>query len=436
MWFCFFSFFLAPGLNAQDNFHFIKFDFPRSTSKLMYPALVEDVYQIRLGKLLWFAPGDQSASLRRSLKDKIDSSTFIGLRKIKYHVEEINENVATVFSLQDSLAGARMDRIFTDAAIAYCKDLYEGAGIDKWMLYDELSGKSEKADNNYLVTNIAGILNANDLLNFLYSLEPKDQEYELLKNKLLSALDSLSSSRKRQIAISLNFYRWMHHFHFEKWIVVNIPSATLKYYEHNNLVLQMKVVVGKPSTRTLRFAANCNQVILYPYWNVPRSIAIKELLPKIKRNPGYIDDLNMQLIDESGNIVNYHEFNWGKYNSNYFPFRLRQSTGCDNSLGVIKFNLTSPFSVYLHDTNYKGAFLSDRRFISHGCIRLEKPIELANYLLNNKIDSAFLIACMKNQEPVPINLDKLVPVFVTYQTAVANDKGGVTFCRDVYGLLK
>jgi murein L,D-transpeptidase YcbB/YkuD len=402
----------------------------------MYPALVEDVYQIRQGKLLWFAPGGKSASLRRSLKDKIDSSAFIGLRKIKYHIEEINENLATVFSLQDSLAGARMDRIFTDAAIAYCKDLYEGTGIDKWMLFDELSSKSEKADNNYLVTNIAGISNANDLLNFLYSLEPTDQEYELLKNKLLSASDSLSSSGKRQIAISLNFYRWMHHFHFEKWIVVNIPSATLKYYEHNNLVLQMKVVVGKPSTRTPRFAANCNQVILYPYWNVPRSIAINELLPKIKRNPGYIDELNMQLIGENGNIVNHHELTWGKYNSNYFPFRLRQSTGCDNSLGVIKFNLTSPFSVYLHDTNYKGAFLADRRFISHGCIRIEKPIELANHLLNNKIDSTFLTACLKNQVPVPINLDKLVPVFVTYQTTVTNDKGGVTFCRDVYGLLK
>ncbi len=198
----------------------------------------------------------------------------------------------------------------------------------------------------------------------------------------------------------------------------------------------MKVVVGKPSTRTPRFAANCNQVILYPYWNVPASIAGKELLPKIKRNQGYIDELNMQLLDKDGNIVNHHRVNWEKYSSNYFPFRLRQSIGCDNSLGVIKFNLTSPFSVYLHDTNFKGAFLSDRRYFSHGCIRIEKPIELANYLLNNKIDSTFLSSCLKNQVPVPINLDKLVPVFVTYQTAVANDKGGITFYKDVYGLLK
>ena len=402
----------------------------------MYPALVDNVYQIRQGKLLWFAPGDQSALLRRSLKDKIDSSAFVGLNKNTYHVEEINENLEATFSLKDSLAAAGMDRIFSDAAIAYCKDLYEGSGIDKWMLYDELSGKNEKSDNNYLVSNIARIANTIDFLNLLYTNEPWDQEYELLKNKLLTGSDSLSSSKRKQIAISLNFYRWMHHFHFEKWIVVNIPSATLKYYENDKLVLQMKVVVGKPSTRTPRFAANCNQVILYPYWNVPASIAGKELLPKIKRNQGYIDELNMQLLDEDGNIVNHHRVNWEKYSSNYFPFRLRQSIGCDNSLGVIKFNLTSPFSVYLHDTNFKGAFLSDRRYFSHGCIRIEKPIELANYLLNNKIDSTFLSSCLKNQVPVPINLDKLVPVFVTYQTAGANDKGGITFYKDVYGLLK
>ena len=177
---------------------------------------------------MWFAPGDQSALLRRSLKDKIDSSAFVGLNKNTYHVEEINENLEATFSLKDSLAAAGMDRIFSDAAIAYCKDLYEGSGIDKWMLYDELSGKNEKSDNNYLVSNIARIANTVDFLNLLYTNEPRDQEYELLKNKLLNGSDSLSSSKRKQIAISLNFYRWMHHFHFEKWIVVNIPSATLK----------------------------------------------------------------------------------------------------------------------------------------------------------------------------------------------------------------
>ena len=119
---------------------------------------------------------------------------------------------------------------------------------------------------------------------FLNSLEPNDKEYLLLKTELQSK-SSLTFLQKQQLTISLNFYRWIHHFNFEKYIVVNIASATLRYYEYDSMKLRMKVVVGKPSTKTPRFAAHCNQVILYPYWNVPASIALKELLPRFKRNP-------------------------------------------------------------------------------------------------------------------------------------------------------
>ena len=218
--------------------------------------------------------------------------------------------------------------------------------------------------------------------------------------------------------------------------MVNIASAYLRYYEYDSIKLRMKVVVGKPSAKTPRFAAHCNQVILYPYWNVPASITLKELVPKFKKNPGYIDDLNMVVIDAKGNIVDHHKLNWKKYNSGNFPFRLRQSTGCDNSLGVIKFNLTSPLGVYLHDTNDKAGFLSGLRYYSHGCIRIEEPLELANYLLPNKIDSEFLESCLKEQIPVPINLVRPVPVFVIYQTVETNIINQIKFYKDVYGLLK
>ena len=184
-----------------------------------------------------------------------------------------------------------------------------------------------------------------------------DPEYIAIKKELQTKHDSLTSFQKKQLITSLQFYRWMHHFKFDKWIVVNIASATLRYYEVDSIKLRMKVVVGKPSTKTPRIAAYCNQVILYPYWNVPASIALNELLPEFKRDPGDVDALNMQVLDLKGNIIDHHKLNWKNYSRNYFPFRIRQSTGCDNSLGVMKFNLTSPFSVYLHDTNNKVAFL-------------------------------------------------------------------------------
>jgi murein L,D-transpeptidase YcbB/YkuD len=128
----------------------------------------------------------------------------------------------------------------------------------------------------------------------------------------------------------------------------------------------MKVVVGKPSTRTPRMATWCNQVILYPYWMVPRKIAVSEYLPMLKRNPAIMDSMNLQLLDKQGRIVSYNDLDWKKFNKNNFPFELRQSTGCDNALGVLKFNLTSPYDVYMHDSNFKRAFGFEHRFYSHG----------------------------------------------------------------------
>lgn len=406
------------------------------SSGLIHPLLVNKLYQLTGNKLKWFISGDQSQLLRAELKNKIDNSGNVGLQKNKYHSFELGQNFDHDYPTQDSLAAMQMDRMFTDAAIAYCKDVYQGVDINKWMMYDEISKKYEEADNSYLINKLASIISANDLLDFFNSLEPKTGEYAALKMKLQYKTDSLTSLQKKQLTTSLNFYRWIHHFNFDKFIVVNIPAATLKYYEFDSVKLKMKLVVGKTSTKTPRFAAYCKQVILYPYWNVPSSIALNELLPKIKRNPQYIDALNMQLVNSKGQVVNHYNLNWGNYSRSYFPFRLRQSTGCDNSLGVIKFDLTSPFSVYLHDTNNKKAFLSATRFLSHGCIRLEKPVDLANNLLFNKIDNKFLEACLKDQVPVPMNLAKPVPVFVVYQSADTDEKNEVQFYKDIYGLLK
>ena len=407
-----------------------------SNVNLTYPTLVNKFYELNQNRLKWFTADSDAHLLRQLLKNKIDSAYLIGLSKERYHPVEINKSIGQSFSDSDSISALVTDRIFTDAAIAYCKDLFQGKGIQQWMMYDEISSKYENQDNIFLLSKLADTQSAEDLSLFLNSLEPKDTAYAVIKNEFQNRKDSLSPLQEKQLSVSLNFQRWLHHFKFRKWIVVNIPSATLTYYEYDSIKLKMKVVVGKPSTKTPRFAAHCNGIILYPYWNVPTSIALNELLPKFKRNPSYVDDLNMQIIDVNGNIIDHHKLNWKLYNKGYFPFRIRQSTGCDNSLGVIKFNLTSPFSVYLHDTNYKGSFLLASRYLSHGCIRIEKPMELANYLLPQKIETRFLEDCLKDQVPVTLSLPDLVPVFVVYQTVETDIENQVKYYKDVYGLLK
>lgn len=118
----------------------------------------------------------------------------------------------------------------------------------------------------------------------------------------------------------------------------------------------MKTVLGKPSTPSPRFAAWCDQAILYPYWYVPRSITFNGYLPIIRQNPSWLDAKNMQVVDGKGKEVDHHRLNWSSFHAGYFPYTIRQSTGCDNALGVIKFNISTPYGVYLHDTNNKTAF--------------------------------------------------------------------------------
>jgi murein L,D-transpeptidase YcbB/YkuD len=146
--------------------------------------------------------------------------------------------------------------------------------------------------------------------------------------------------------------------------------------------------------------------------------------------------MSMQVVNRQGNVINPHSINWSQYNASNFPYGFRQATGCDNSLGVIKFNLTDPFDVYLHDTNNDKLFATANRYYSHGCIRVEKAIELGNALLQNKIDSNYLAACYSNQQPMPVALDNPVPVFVIYSTAHAGKDGTVQYAKDVYSLFR
>jgi L,D-transpeptidase YcbB len=407
-----------------------------STEKLIYPLLTAKFYQQNNQQLFWFTTDTGSATLRQSFKTAIDSCINIGLDKEKYHYNEIIAASAAKFSLEDSTTAMNNDKIFTDAAIALCKDIYQGKNISSWINYDEVSGKYTDADNEYLLKNIAAAKSGNALTQFILLLEPAEKEYTLLKQELKTQLQKKATLPIKQLTATLNYFRWIHHFKFDQCIVVNIPSATLRYYQKDSIKLHMKVVVGKPSTKTPRFAAYCNQVILYPYWNVPTSIAVNELLPKIKRRPATIDDMNMQLVDGNGKVINHYAVNWKAISRNYFPYRLRQSTGCDNSLGVIKFNVTDPYSVYLHDTNNKTAFLSGYRYYSHGCIRVEEPIELGNLLLSNRLDTNFLKACYKEQKPIPIDLLTPVPVIVIYSLVEIDKADKIRYYKDVYSLIK
>ena len=244
------------------------------------------------------------------------------------------------------------------------------------------------------------------------------------------------SVRLRQLKLSINYYRWLYCLtRNQRVIVVNIPAAYLKVYHNGNVILEMRMIVGKRSTPTPTLASRVNEVILYPYWNVPHSIATKELLPSIKRNPGFIAAGDFQVLNKSGKIMNPYAIKWQELTTKNFPYTIRQSTGCDNALGLLKLNFYSPYGVYLHDTPTKGLFMLNKRFFSHGCMRMEMPIELGHLVLKNNqiaIDTLTEKGCLRNQSPITVPADERMPVVVWYNPAGIDSSGRVIFYEDVY----
>lgn len=403
----------------------------KDTQKIVYPALIDTFYTARSGNPFWFAQDSTALNLRRELILILEKSATKGLSKDRYNYERLKAHLAEENLPFETLMS--YEKMYTDAAIAYMKDIFQGRISGAMVSYDELSEKTEVADNRYILDLLNRSKNSEELRHNLEALEPKTLGYNQLINAL-SLVDTLTDKDTlKQLTKALDYYRWICHFKFEKCIVVNIASGMLHYYEQDSMILEMKVVTGKPATPTPRFAAFCDQVILYPYWNVPQSIALNEILPLCKKGAGVLDFMNMQVIDAKGNIIDHKTLNWNTYSKKNFPYRFRQSTGCDNALGVIKLNLTSPYSVYLHDTNMKFAFASTKRYFSHGCIRIEKPVELIKYLLKGDFDENLLAACVRGQKPVTKPVHDAVPVFVIYSTADVQT-GKLTYHPDVYNL--
>jgi murein L,D-transpeptidase YcbB/YkuD len=257
-----------------------------------------------------------------------------------------------------------------------------------------------------------------------------------LDHAVIRELNVPLEERLKQLNLSINYYRWLSCLtQNQSAIVVNIPAAYLKVYRDHTVILEMRLIVGKPSTPTFTLSSIVNEVIVYPYWHVPVSIATKELLPSIKKNPSFLNNNNYQVLNKAGRVVDPYSVNWHALSRNYFPYTIRQGTGCDNSLGLLKLNFYNPFGAYLHDTPNKDLFKQHRRFFSHGCMRMEKPVALGHLVLKDNqvaIDTLTEKGCLKNQSPITVAADVKMPVIIWYNPAGVDSSGRVVFFEDVY----
>lgn len=243
----------------------------------------------------------------------------------------------------------------------------------------------------------------------------------------------------RLIRQTLNFYRYTNRFGTDKFVVVNIPAGELNVFDRSGKrLLPMQVIVGNPDKRTPCMTTYIKAVVAYPYWNVPRGIALEEMLPRMQRDLSYIYNQNLQILDEKDREVDPEEIDWEGLSTTNFPYRVRQASGCENSLGLIKFELENPLAIYLHDTNSRDLFTpTANRWRSHGCVRVQKPVELANLVLGKPtFDAGFMDRCLIDRKPKTLAIPRPVPVFLAYNTADVDAAGNLRIYRDVYELDK
>jgi murein L,D-transpeptidase YcbB/YkuD len=247
--------------------------------------------------------------------------------------------------------------------------------------------------------------------------------------------------RVRQIELALERMRWIPLFESERVIVVNIPEFRLRAFDLQGasarMRLDMKVIVGRAlSTQTPVFMEDMQYVEFSPYWNVPPSIARDELVAKLRKDPGYLDREGMEFIS-SGRDTRVSSRVSARNLSALASgdVRLRQRPGAYNALGGIKFVLPNNMDIYLHDTPTPQLFARSRRDFSHGCIRVEQPVELAKFVLENQPQwtEERIRQAMRAGKPSVAHLTQAVPVVIFYTTALVESDGRVLFLRDVYG---
>lgn len=369
-----------------------------------------------------------------TLDSLIKSAPSLALNSKDYYYHLKSNSVADSLVLSDIENQLINDSIIISAANHFFYDLAYGNSIPK-LDYDGIKFKMNINEVTFRVNKYANQEALSDLVKF-YTRSNKEVSIILDTLKFYQANNPTNAVKIKILQNAANDFRWLNAFKkSNKFILVNIPSAQLKAYDSNKLMMAMRVIVGKSSTPTNTLASKINKVILNPYWMVPKSIIKNEMFDKYKADRDYFFKNGYTLINEKYKTVDPCNLDITKYSKDNFPFMVRQGTGLDNSLGLLKIEFESPSSIYLHDTPQKELFKNAKRFYSHGCIRMERPIDIGNWLLQNNriaIDTFDFKQPSKYTIPRPIPVTISTQVIIWYSLIDFDSKGVLRFYQNVY----
>jgi L,D-transpeptidase YcbB len=275
------------------------------------------------------------------------------------------------------------------------------------------------------------------------AVEKYQREYSLNADgvvgaQLYAALNVPVEKRIQQINATMEKWRWLPADLGPRHVFVNLARAELTLIDNSLPALTMKVVIGRTLRRTPSLSDKIVDVSIRPYWNVPQNLVVKDVLPGIKSDPLYFEKLNMKILTPDGlQEIDPNTISWQDQTATTVNFRFRQEPGEHNSLGVLKFNLTNSRAIYMHDTPHKELFVESQRNFSSGCVRLEKPLALATYLLKDQPEwSEAGIKKATNDTSYSdfrIPLKESMPVHLVFLTVSFSHDGEIRFNPDVYG---
>lgn len=252
----------------------------------------------------------------------------------------------------------------------------------------------------------------------------------------LAALNVPARQRVRQIEINLERWRWLPADLGDRYVMVNIPEYRLRAYEDSKPALEMRVVVGESydDRATPVFSDAMEYVVFRPYWNVPAGIAADEIVPEVRKNSGYLEEKNYEIVAQftpEAEVLPNTPDNIDKVEAG--ELYVRQRGGSSNALGLVKFMFPNEYAVYLHDSPAEQLFSRTQRDFSHGCVRVEQPAQLAEFVLAGKPgwDATRIDSALHEGDRERVQLDESIPVYLAYWTAFVDDVG-VNFRADLY----
>lgn len=409
-----------------------------------------------------------------SLTSHLDKSFIHGFNPEIFHAKELKDLIialkASNFNNVDESYSklARLEILSSYAFIKYTSYLKFGV-VNPKKIYVRYNIDVKQADSLFLPQMLSSV----NIVDTLNAIQNKSKQYVALQK---AYLNSKNDSLKKILAVNMERLRWVLPLKTDKYIQVNIPDFRLVYFNGEDTITTMKVCVGqrrdinydeqlkiyektrdledKPHNReTPQLFSNIKFIYSNPEWNIPESIAQTEIYDMASRNSSYLRRHNILVYHKNKLIENPSSIRWYKYDRKKLPFLFVQQSGPGNSLGKLKFIFPNTSSVYLHDTNVKSVFKLNNRAISHGCIRLEKPLQLAWHIMANEtsfekvraelglkplIETAKTKIVVKQDKvekpalkPMRFLLDNETPLLITYQTAWAKN-GKIEYRKDVY----